>query len=299
MDFYFNHNKIQQEIEKSTTGFMPEACGEFIGLLDELKEQKDQLQVSQNWAAKMRMLDYRQYGPLLLRLGYVGYIDNIASVFTLNATDIQPNVDSEEVREILSYCHRDEQEYFVSLADDCGASATEYTIVVPDVYKVSNLIGKDKIREYHIYNPMPRTIEELFQKVQTDYGAIVFLDKAFDTAKGRESAYRQYGFEKLLFIFHGINELLLPFYNHELQGVSERDIFEQFSERYKVEISPDTEKTMQLYGDEREVSVCGTKHLMCNHIKIPVQQCRIYFKYIDGKIYIGHSGGHLRTATDR
>lgn len=267
--------------------------------MSELTKQNDSIKISDEWiAALSQNLDYKKYAAFFQCVGRLNYIEKVWEVNPVKVEHVIPGVSSEITRKILTCCLRDEQDKMLSLYGD-DSDSEEYQIIEPSTWYVKHFVVIEQVKEYHIYNPMPETMKELFEKVSANYKDIVFTKKVFETVTTREEAYKKYGFDKILRIFWGMNEFLLPFYKGELKGYSEAEIFKVFMARFKIEISPDTNKTMQMYGNQREVIIHNEKHKMCNHIKIPVQASRIYFKYIDGKIYIGHSGEHLRTASDR
>ena len=83
------------------------------------------------------------------------------------------------------------------------------------------------------------------------------------------------------------------------EGISEKMVFAEFNLAYGIEISDETKETMDMFGHLRRCVVNERKEKMRNHMKLSVQECRIFFKYINGKIYFGHSGGHLRTCRNR
>lgn len=211
---------------------------------------------------------------------------------------INPDISSEVIRELIAVCNRDGNERMVSLPQDREAVADEYQLKHASVERVFNFTSAAKIADYSLNHPYPNNIKEVFQRVEENFPDIHFMEKSFKTAAKRESAYRKVGYEELLNVFKIMNERLLPFYRNETQGKSENDIFREIREAYNVDISTETKKTMDLYGQQREVLIDGTIYAMKNHIKFNKDACRIHFKYIESKdkIYIGHSGKHLDTA---
>lgn len=302
MDFYFNHNKIQKDIEAAKgSGETPAVCKEFANLVSNLKESNGGICLLKSWRNDVQLNcseEPRKYLALFMALQQTKDIDEIDAGDILKAVEIEPNMSSVAARTVLSCCVRDEKDAFISTVGDCEVSEKEYEILATR-QKIGNLCGLESALEYQIYHPMPHNIHELFDKVHNDHDDIVFTKKAYDTAQERQSAYRKFGFEKMLKIFHGIKELLLPYYNGMTEGISEPDIFDTFYEKYGVKVSPETDETLKMYGELRDITINGVKYRMTNHIKIPVQKCRIHFIDINGKIYVGHSGGHLRTFNDR
>lgn len=302
MEIYLNHNKLQTELSKiKGVNAFPEICEQFHEILSDLKHENYKLSVLSSWKNNVfcsLSTEPRKYMGFLIDLQKTGNIEEIAVTEILKSVDFIPSILERDVRTVLSCCVRDEKDLFVSLQDDVDATEEFYEVRSLD-RKLYSIKTRKDLERYIKYHPMPNNMQELFKKVQSKCPDIIFTKEAYATVTKRENAYKKYGYDKMLKIFYGVEETLLKFYALGRSGKSEKDVFEDFRKEYGVEISPDTDQTLKMYGRERQVKIGEQIYTMSNHIKIPIQQARIYFKYINGKIYIGHSGEHLRTAKNR
>lgn len=209
---------------------------------------------------------------------------------------INPEVKSENVRELLELCNRDEIERMISLPEDTEAK-TVYQLEDATIKVVYNLHNEIEIHEYRLLHPYPTSIKEVFEKITEMYPEFVFTKHAYKTAASRESAYRKTGYDTILHTFKHLHELLTPFYLTTTIGKTEIQIFDELKQLYGIDISPESKETMKHYGKQREVKIEGKIYRFVNHIKFNTDACRIHFLYIDGKIYIGHAGKHLDTVS--
>lgn len=75
---------------------------------------------------------------------------------------------------------------------------------------------------------------------------------------------------------------------------SEEALFSEFKKISDIEISRESNETMQQYGKQREAVIYdNVKVQMTLHLKI--NDARIYIYPLDDKIYVGHCGKHLQT----
>lgn len=213
--------------------------------------------------------------------------------------DITPEVLNETVRETIILCCRDQNERMLSLSSDTDASEDVYYLKEAAIDNVINLKTSEEISQYILHNPPPRKMKEIFNRIEEMYPDFVFTSKAYKTAASRESAYRTIGYNQILNTFHVLHKVLLPFYREKSSGKSELDLFQELLATYNIDISPESTATLNLYEKQRQITIDGKKHTFSNHIKFNKDACRIHFKYLkdQDKIFIGHSGKHLDTAT--
>ena len=177
MDFYYNHNKIQKDIEAAKDlDETPVACKEFTGLVLKLKENNSGICVLKSWRTDVQLKcasEYKKYLSFFMALQKTKDIDDVGLEDFLKENEIIPNVRSEAARTILSCCIRDEKDVFVSSLDDIEVSKKQYEVITAG-QKIGNLQGMESIEEYQIYHPIPENIKELFDKVHNDCNDIVF-----------------------------------------------------------------------------------------------------------------------------
>lgn len=299
MDYYFNESALWQE---SSPYCLQGMLKEFKELYDEIEKYGGKMWIKETFSChelkaftnsenrKQFALPFQLFGKCR-RLTVGQYTENAIK-------EMEPEVSEPRARELIYLCNRDENERMVSLAGDLSAPEKEYFLRGALLARVVNLRTAAEINNYNLLNPFPQSIEEVFARVEKMYPDIVFTKTAYKTAATRESAYRTIGYERLLNIFRKINEKALPFYHGKTSGKSESDIFQELRETCNIDISPESQKTLNLYGKQRRLTIDGVEYEFSNHIKFKKDACRIYFRFLEDKkkIYIGHSGKHLDTA---
>lgn len=299
MDYYFNENALLQE---SSAYCLKGMLKEFKELYDETEKYGGKMWLKETFSChdlkaftdsengKQFALPFQLFGKCS-RLTVGQYTEDAIKA-------MKPEVSDPRVRELIYLCNRDENERMISLVGDTSAPEKEYFLLGATLARVINLRTAAEIHDYNLMNPFPQSIGEVFERVEKMYPDIVFTKTAVKTAATRESAYRTIGYGRLLDIFRRINEKMLPFYRGEVSGKSENDIFQELRGMYNIDISPESQKTLNLYGKQRRLTIDGVEYEFSNHIKFKKDACRIYFRFLEDKkkIYIGHSGKHLDTA---
>ncbi|NMM62827.1 hypothetical protein HBE96_08965 [Clostridium sp. P21] len=293
MDFYLNENHLIVDKEN-----IVENLKEIKQFYDLLKAKNYKLCIKDNLDLDYKNLNTNKSISILL--AFLKYLNSIETygVNTVESDKIDPFIDNYYFIELISLCHKYNNNVMLSSANENEIIHPEYKININEKEEiVKNILGKSKLEEYLIFNPAPKNIDEVFQKAESEFSHIKFTDKAYKTANSREDIYKQYGFTKLLNVFKILEQLIYPFLKGELQGFSEDSIEVEFKKQTNgVEFSHESDSTMNKYGKKREVTVKGRKLKMDYHIKL--SDNRIYFIYDkkDDCIYIGHSGEHLQTA---
>lgn len=289
MDFYLNENNLISDKEN------------IISNLKEIKEFYDLLKFKNYKLYIKDNLDYKE----LFKNGQIGmvlpFLKNLEYIQTegtnwIEQHQIEPIIkDNCYFIELMSLCHRYDNNLIVSLSREKEVIHSEYNINVEDnIQVVENIIGKYRLEDYLTFNPAPQSISEVFEKVEKEFSNIKFTDKAYKTASSRESIYKQFGFSRLLNIFKVLETLIYPFLKKELKGFTQDSIKKEFKDKTNgIEFSHESDATMKKYGKQRAVTIKGVKIKMSYHIK--PSDNRIYFSYDkeDDCIYIGHSGKHL------
>ncbi len=299
MDYYFNENAILHE---PSPYCLKELLKEFKELYDETEKYGGKMWLKETFSCHdlKAFADSENGRQFALPFQLFGKCSRLTvGQYTEDAIKaIEPEVLDERVRELIYLCNRDENERIVSLTEDTSAPEKEYCLRGAALARVVNLRTAAEIGDYNLMNPFPQSIREVFERVEKMYPDIVFTKTAYKTAATRESAYRTIGYERLLNMFRRMNETLLPFYRGKVSGKSETDIFQELRTVYNIDISPESQKTLDLYGKQRQLKIDGVKHEFSNHIKFKKDACRISFRFLEdkNKIYIGHSGKHLDTA---
>lgn len=295
MNYYYNEDILLQECTQEQ---LSSYLTSFKELYDTLEKNSGTLWIKEkfSYAELISIAENRQKYVLCLTL-----FGKCRKISTSHADEwkisaIHPEVKNENIRELLELCNRDENERMVSLPED-KETADMYQLEEATVETVYNLHNEKEIHEYRLQHPYPTSIKEVFEKITEMYPEFVFTSYAYRTAAARESAYRKTGYDIILHTFQHLHELLTPFYVSAAAGKSEAQIFCELKEKYGIDISPESKETMKQYGKQRQVKVAGEIHQFTNHIKFNKDASRIYFKYIGGKIYIGHAGKHLDTVS--
>lgn len=169
----------------------------------------------------------------------------------LGISDVEPSIRSEEIREIIGYCCRDGQEHMLSHSLDAEIQADTYEVIHQPVRRIKSIKGYSQLDQYLVCNPIPVSMKEVMKKASEDNCDLVFTDKAVDTAEKRNSAYRTFGYDKILRALSGIQRMLIPFYKGQNTGKSEQMIFDEFKLAYGIEISDETKNTMNMFGHLR------------------------------------------------
>ncbi|MEY8396739.1 hypothetical protein AALB64_18335 [Lachnospiraceae bacterium 45-P1] len=299
MDYYFNESALLQE---SSPYCLQGMIKEFKELYDKTEKYSGKMWIKETFSCHdlKAFTDFENGMRFALPFQLFGKCGRLTvGQYTENAIEaVKPEVSDPRVRELIYLCNRDENERMISLAEDMSAPEKEYVLQGAALTRVVNLKNAAEIDDYNLMNPFPQSIGEVFERIEKMYPDIVFTKTAYKTAATRESAYRTIGYERLLNIFRRMNETMLPFYYGKVSGKSENDIFQELRGTYNIDISPESRKTMKLYGKQRCLTIDGTEYEFTNHIKFKKDACRIYFRFLEDKkkIYIGHSGKHLDTA---
>lgn len=288
MNFYLNENNLISDLDNIT-----ENIKEIKKIYDLAKAKKCKIYIKDN-------LEYEKLATSPQIVGPLGLLKHFSIIETyeydmLEFNQIEPSLDNYYFIELMSLCYKYSNSRIVSLANEREITDNQYTINRDEKsIIVTNIIGKSKFEEYLQFNPMPQSINEVFDKVEVEFNHIKFTDKAYKTANSRSDIYKQVGFSKLLNIFKVLETLMYPFLKGGLEGFTQASIEEEFKRQTNgIEFSNESDKTMKKYGEQRTVNVNGKKLVMSYHIK--TSDNRIYFIYDEEEdcIYIGHSGQHL------
>lgn len=296
MDFYLNENHLIVNKENIVDNLK-----EIKQFYDLLKAKNYKLCIKENLD-----LDYKELGfnnSIKIALSFLQHLESISTteVNMLECNDIEPEVrENYYFIELISLCYRDSNELILSLNNENEILHPEYIVKNDNKFNViKNIVGKDALSDFLIFNPVPQSINEVFEKAEKEFPHIKFTKKAYDTANQRAHIYKQFGFNRLLNIFKIIETLIYFFLKGDLPGHNQKTIEEEFKRQTNgVEFSHESYSTMQKYGYQREVTINGKKTTMTYHIK--PSDNRIYFIYneTDDCIYIGHSGRHLDIASE-
>lgn len=299
MNYYFNETAILHETSPDR---LKELLLKLKELYDETEKYNGRLWLKETFSCHdLRAFaasgNKQQFALPFQLFGKCGHL--AVGQYTEDAIEaIDPDVSEKSVRELIYLCNRDENERMISLPEDTSAPAAEYRLKGAALSRVVNLKTAAEIADYNLMNPFPQDIKEVFERVEKMYPDIVFTKDAYKSSATRKGAYRTIGYDEILNIFKRIHEVLLPFYKKQVSGKSEADMFQQLKTDYNIDISPESQKTLDLYGKQRQVTIDGETYEFSNHIKFKKDACRIYFRFLEdkGKIYVGHSGKHLDTA---
>lgn len=197
---------------------------------------------------------------------------------------------------LLGICFNDDQDKIMSLKEEKVLNSEYYTTLCSDQkHPVYNIIGSEKLGDYFKSQYTFKGINDVFEKIEGEFKNIVILDEAKKSAKKHDfrNCYDD--------IYNGI----LGLYKVELEllmkGVNDEIRKESYFERFKMEISRESEETlnMERYRREREFVIPRIGKVLFEwHVKVNGNNTRIHY-YIDKKrrkVYIGHCGKHLSTA---
>lgn len=297
MDFYFNENCLLKYQNKFVCNVK-----EIKEMHDHLKEKNYRLCIKYNLDIDYKKLSSNRNAmailPFLKHL-QSNSIDTSSLAEFVNENDITPKIiNNYYFIELMSLCYRDKHELILSLINEDEILGEQYEINrESQKLNIKNVIGKSKLEEYCLYNPVPQSVSEVFEKAGIEFKHIKFTRKAFDTGESRSDIIKQFGFSNLLNIFKVLEELVYPFCKGILNISSYKELQNEFKARTNLEYSDESDSTMDKYGCQRDTYINGKNIRMRYHIKIK-NDVRIYFKYIDEDdcIYIGHSGQHLDVA---
>lgn len=295
MNYYYNEDIFLRECTEEQLGSY---LVSFKSLYDAVEKNAGKLWIKENFSYTELISateNQQKYVLCLTLFGRCGKIladdGNAWKIGT-----VSPETKNEKILELLELCNRDKNEQMVSLPEDVETESV-YQLKDAAIEAVYNLHDEKEIHEYRLHHPYPTSIKEVFEKIEEMYPEFVFTKHAYKTAAGRESAYRKTGYDTVLQTFQKMHELLTPFYLSAAAGKSEVQVFHELKEMYGIDISPESKLTMEQYGKQREVKIEGEIYQFTNHIKFNKDVCRIHFRYIGNKIYIGHAGKHLDTVS--
>ena len=222
MNFYLNENHLISDLAK------------IVGNLKEIKEIYD---FAKTKNCKIYIKDNLEYEKLATspQIGIaLGLLKHFSIIETygydmLESNQIEPSLDNYYFIELMSLCYKYSNSRIVSLTNECEITDNQYTINSDESsLVVTNIIGKNKLEEYLQFNPMPQSINEVFEKAEVEFKHIKFTDKAYKTANSRSDIYKQVGFGKLLNIFKVLETLIYPFLKGKLDGYTQESIEVEF-----------------------------------------------------------------------
>lgn len=294
MKFYLNENYLIKDQDNIASNLK-----DIKEMYEFSKEKNSKLYIKDNLD-----LDYEKLSKNRNAMIMISILKHLESINTNNLDgdilcekNIIPSTDNYYFVELMSLCYRDLNELILSLKNEDEFLSDKYQINKnSEIFEVNNIIGKNELEQYCLYNPAPESVSEVFEKAENEFKHIKFTEKAFTTVQSRADILKQFGLSNLLDIFRALEEIVYPFFCRN-SSLTQKQIQNEFKRKTKIEYSDESETTMQKYGYQREVLINGKKVKMRYHIKIKTD-VRIYFKYIEEEdcIYIGHSGQHLDVA---
>lgn len=219
------------------------------------------------------------------------------STDVLESIDVMPEVSEKCFGSLLlGICFNDGQDKIISLKGEKDLSEKYYTVMSGERKRpIHNIIGSERVKEYFESGYTFKCINDVFERIEGEFKNIIILDEAKKSAKKHDfrNCYKD--------IYHGISGL----YKIELplltRGMNDEIRRERYYEIIKLEISKESEETLNIerYRREREFVIPRVgKTLFEWHIKVDGSNTRIHY-YIDKKrkkVYIGHCGKHMSTA---
>lgn len=211
---------------------------------------------------------------------------------------INPKVDKDCFGNmLLGICLNDGQDKIISLREEKDLCSQCYKMLKNNgrAASIQNLIGYETINEYFENKITFKTIGDVFDRMEADFKNVIILEEAKKSAKKHD--FRNcYGD-----VYNGISALIAVELPLIIEGKSDEVRKKKFLETCKLEISRESEETLNIerYRKEREFVIPKLGKVLFEwHIKVDGSNTRIHY-YIDKKkrkIYIGHCGRHLGTA---
>jgi hypothetical protein len=291
-------------MENTSINFVRSFIDEIINIKASMRKNKDQLYFYQDFwnisLGEMNMKDYifsitdKEYAKEIISAVMNGpyYFNNDA----VDDVSIAPSVRKCFGKSLLAICFKDSQDKIVSLQGEADLCCREYSVRdCRCCFRIKNIIGCDELTRCLKAEERFRSINDVFHKIEASSKNIIILESARKSAKKHD--FR----DCLDDVFNGIMGLYsieLPMLRKGIQGEKRK---EEFQKSCKLEISKESEETLNIerYKREREFNIPKLGKVLFDwHIKIDGGNTRIHY-YIDKdrrKVYIGHCGKHLSTA---
>ncbi|KGA84645.1 hypothetical protein KQ41_02375 [Lysinibacillus fusiformis] len=301
--FYLNHNVL--ELQRSDQNLITK-LKEITKINQYLDSQSFNMYVYSNlWnipvlGGTLKSFLYRanrdEVSVVLLTLMNTGpfYYENSV---VANLT-ITPNINgvSSFANKLLEICFKDKHSLVTSISDETYLINRSYEVSSGIItHEIVNHIGIEDLTTYFEQQFNPINIKDVFEKIEEQNYNIVILEDAKKSAQQHNFLGRFIEIYKVIIALEDIELSMLR------EGVPAAERKKIFFEQTGFEISSESDKTLNIrkYKREREfiIPVAG-KVLFDWHIKIG-NSTRIHY-YIDKqnyKIYIGHCGKHLGTAS--
>jgi hypothetical protein len=301
MSFYFNHSAL----ENTSDSYADKYLNEVIRIKVDMRKNREELLFYQDfWKIDFCGMDIKDYMFGLKDREYAKEVINsvMNGPYYYGSNNTGPFKVIPEVNKncfgnlLLGICFNDGQDKIISLKEDKDLNQKQYTTFNGERRQsVHNIIGCETLQEYFKSQYTFKCINDVFEKIEEEFKNIVILDNAKKSA-------RKHDFRSC---FDNIYNGILGLYKIELpllvKGVNDEKRKEVYFERLKMEISKESEETLNIerYRREREFVIPRRGKVLFEwHIKFNGNNTRIHY-YIDKKrrkVYIGHCGRHLSTA---
>lgn len=301
--FYLNHNALEGTMEEET---VKERLLEILKLFTFLNREQLQMLVYSNF------WDIRVLGGTLRSFLFNTQDREEVKVFILSLMNtgpfyykenqgqnlqIEPEVPTGSfVKKLLSICYKDKHSLVLSLDLERHLKETTYTISENRIFhEVNNFIGIEELKRYVGGISNPSSITEVFETIQQKREHVILLEKSIKSARSHDFQRRFADVLKALTALEDIELKLV------LEGATEEQRIKNFFEYTGLEISKESSQTLNIPRNkrEREFIVPNLGSVLFEwHVKIG-NSTRIHY-YIDkelGKVYVGHCGRHLGTAS--
>lgn len=300
MSFYFNHSVL----ENTSINFVRSFIDEIINIRACMRKNKEQLYFYQDfWNISLGEINMKDYIFSIADKEYakeiISAVMNGPYYFNNDAEDdisIAPRVRKCFGKSLLAICFKDSQDKIISLQSEADLCCEKYSVRdCRCCFRIKNIIGCNELIRCLNTEEKFRSINDVFDKIEASSKNIIILESARKSAKKHD--FR----DCLDDVFNGIMGLYsieLPMLRKGIQGEKRK---EEFQKSCKLEISKESEETLNIerYKREREFNIPKLGKVLFDwHIKIDGGNTRIHY-YIDKdrrKVYIGHCGKHLSTA---